>query len=152
MSRGTWLLGLVVATTVACGADPSRDQLEATPDVVVVDGDALVCAPFLWRDFMPPSTGSDLMAVVDVRTQDGTALPAGLALVRLYVVNGADVWATDFSPETRPPSPPNQIEKIARGGPLWGPGIQVDVVVELVDATGATTYLATHGAAIGATY
>ena len=51
----------------------------------------------------------------------------------LWIISGNQVWSGIFSTENRSGVPVHIREKIARDGPKWGPGIQVDVVVSLLD-------------------
>ena len=51
----------------------------------------------------------------------------------LWIISGNQVWSGIFSTENRPGGPAHIREKIARDGPKWGAGIQVDVVVRLLD-------------------
>jgi hypothetical protein len=91
------------------------------------------------------------MASITISTTDGSPVPAGVDLVTLYVVNGAEVWVTGFSSEA-PQQAPSQFEEVARGGPRWGPALDVDVCVKLVDDSGDVAFLATRAQPITATY
>ncbi len=94
----------------------------------------------MWRDFQPisPSDGKPLIAIFWVYSADSTALPAGLMADAAWVVSGESVWDTYFTDEEPPPSEqqPYQLHEIAREGPKWGPGIEVDAVVRLRDGNG----------------
>jgi hypothetical protein len=166
MTRGRALLFVAPLLLVAaCGGDagsfvsafaslPEHDQLAAAAETVEVGGVEVSLVPYLWRDFMPPTPaeGSDMMAAITVKTTDGSPVPTGLELARVYVVNGDEVWVSNFFSEGPPGQPPSQVEEVARGGPRWGPAIDVDVYVKLDDGTGATTYLAARAQPINATY
>jgi hypothetical protein len=113
--------------------------------------------PFLWRDFMPGAGepgGSPLLAALRVTVDDDTAsFPASVTIDRVWIVNGEQVW------EARPVEEwPREtsgsvatIEAMARGGPRWGPGIDVDVVVRLSDGRGGTLLLRAAGQPIART-
>ena len=166
MSRRVALLLVVLAAgVVSCGGGASsfvttfsglgeHDQLVAASGTVALGGRELALDPFLWRDFMPPGPpeGSDLMASITVATTDGSAVPAGLEVVKVYVVNGDQVWVSSSSSEGAPGQAPSQVVEVARGGPQWGPAIDVDVYVKLRDSAGTTAYLAALAQPINATY
>lgn len=132
---------LVVAVSfflvLSCGKKlptvPIFDLLSA-PERVEINGRQFVLETYLWRDFMPisPPDGKPLIALTWVTAIDSAPFPSSLNATRLWVVNGEQVWEAKFSDEPRPPTPPHQLEKIARNGPKWGPGLQVEVVVKLV--------------------
>ncbi|MEE9293971.1 MAG: hypothetical protein V3W34_03260 [Phycisphaerae bacterium] len=118
------------------------DRLLAAPEAVEIGGQTLTLETYLWRDFMPisPPDGKPLIATVTVVAKGATALPAGVSAVRMWVVNGRDVWEGKFSQDAAPPQP-GRLERTAREGPKWGPGIDVEVVVELTDDEGNTHLL-----------
>jgi hypothetical protein len=66
---------------------------------------------------------------------------------RLWAINGRDVWETAFSEENRPRDGLHlhQLEKVARGGPKWETGIQVEVVVRVVTRSGLSFLLRATG-------
>jgi hypothetical protein len=158
------LIAVIVAVVASCGGEASsyvttwvdlddQRQLASAGSTAEVGGVAITLDPYLWRDFMPPTPAerSDLRASVTVMTATGRDIPPGLDVVRLYLVNGADAWVTDCSQEGRP-SAASEIQCVARGGPRWDPGLEVDVYVKVADAAGTTAYLAARGRMITATY
>jgi hypothetical protein len=128
------------------------DTLLAAPEAVELGGRTFVLETYLWRDFMPVAEvgGSDLMAVVFVTAVDLEPFPDDVDSNRLWVINGEDVWETEFSWENRPRDPghPHQLEKYAGGGPKWPIGIDVDVVVRLQTQGGRTRLLRASGQTI----
>jgi hypothetical protein len=82
---------------------------------------------------MPPSPpdGKPLIVVVKIIPNDTLKFPVNLDADHLWVVNGKEVWSTSFSDEKLPEGE-YHLEKIARNGPKWATGIQVDVIVRLV--------------------
>ncbi len=132
----------VFAIIVLCAACPGPtvpsiplEELLSAPEQVAVGGRTFRLETFLWRDFMPvsPPGGSALMAVLEITANDLQPFPADLGSDRLWVINGSEVWETDFSGENRPrdQAHPHQLEKLAGGGPKWETGIEVEVVVRL---------------------
>ena len=128
----------------ACGGSspntpsPLPSDLAAAPTKVVLAGKTLVLDASLWRDFMPISRpdGKPLAAVLQVRADDGSAVPATVVVDMAWVLNGAEAWST-LPREERPRNETAPIyELVARDGPKWGPGITVAVVVRLHDQSG----------------
>jgi hypothetical protein len=118
-------------------------RVRAAVDSVTAAGATLRLEALLWRDFMPvaPPDGEPLRAVLRVSTADSSAFPPGVRADAAWVLNGGAVWAT-WVEETRPRVAGDPtLEVSAAGGPKWGPGIEVDVVVRLRDAGGAAWYL-----------
>lgn len=113
--------------------EPTAEELAAAPEQVDLAGRRLVLQTYLWRDFMPisPPDGMPLVAVVRVVDTDSTSIPPGLSAERLWVINDGRTWATAFSDEPMVPTPGYVLQRIARDGPKWGPGIRVAVVVGL---------------------
>jgi hypothetical protein len=107
--------------------DVTLVQLASAPETLDLPKQAFHLETLLWRDFMPisPPDGQPLMAVA--RLVSDAPIPDDVKLVHLWVVNGNQVWSTRFAEE--PIVSGNTIEGFARGGPKWGPGISVDVVV-----------------------
>lgn len=102
-------------------------QLTSAPETLDLPEQDYHLETYLWRDFMPisPPDGKPLIAIARLVGTD--PIPSDLKLVHLWVINGDRVWATRFAEE--PAVSGNTIQGVARGGPKWGPGILVDVVV-----------------------
>lgn len=107
--------------------DVTLAQLVSAPEVLDLPSQDYHLETLLWRDFMPisPPGGKPMMAVA--RLVSDAPIPDDVKLVHLWVINGNEVWSTQFAEE--PIVSGNTIEGIARGGPKWDPGIPVDVVV-----------------------
>jgi hypothetical protein len=128
---------LLVAAHSAESADYTLAQLRAAAAEATIHGRLLELRAYLWRDFMPisPPNGRPLIANVDVQSVDGGSLPDGLSVERAWFLNGALVWSASPS-ELRTVDDGRSIEVVFRNGPLWGPGIAVDVVIGLRDSSG----------------
>lgn len=119
----------------------------SAPEEVEIDGRRFILETYLNRDFMPgpwcPPNGYPLIATIWVTAIDSLEFPAYVAADNLWVVNENDIWETEFSNETIPPEPnhKHQLEKIARNGPKWDPGIQVDVIVRITDSNDNVYFL-----------
>lgn len=127
-----------------------KDLRDAATEVVL-DRRSLSLSTYPWRDFMPTigltAGGSPLMVVLKVATADKKPLPSGVRIDRAWVLFGEQVWeASDFrAPANGPRSDKDSwvncaespvCEATVRGGPKWGPGVFVDVVVRLTDKGG----------------
>ena len=98
---------------------------------MTIGGQVLYLESYLWRDFMPVTTpeGRPLAAVLRVRAASGT-IPPSLDVDSAWVVKGDEVWAT--APRVaHPAEAAGELELVARDGPRWAPGEQVDVVVRV---------------------
>jgi hypothetical protein len=147
------LAGLVVG---GCGSDPTGPGLapwdlmgvaqlaavRGAPEEVQIGGVKLRLSTYLWRDLMPvaPPDGEPLRALLSIATADSSAFPATVKADAAWVLNGGLVWATAVQESRRVPGEP-VLEVFAEGGPKWGPGIEVDVVVRLRAAAGKSWYL-----------
>jgi hypothetical protein len=126
----------------------SIKNLRNVPTEIVVEGRSLSLSTYPWRDFMPTTfpapNGSPLMVVLKVASSDNKPLPSGMRLERAWVLFGEEMWeASDFRSGRRPVKDGWIIcaetpvcEATIRGGPKWGPGVFVDVVVRLIDKEG----------------
>jgi hypothetical protein len=152
------LLAAILAALLAggCGGDPTGPRnapwelmgvaqlaaVRGAPEAVQIGGVKMRLSTFLWRDFMPvaPPDGEPLRALLSIVTADSSAFPAHLKADAAWVLNGRLAWATGVQESRRVPGEP-VLEVFAEGGPKWGPGIEVDVVVRLRAAGGKSWYL-----------
>jgi hypothetical protein len=125
-------------------SEPSIQDLIAAPEQIEIDGREYILETYLWRDFMPvsPPDGQPLIALIWVTATDSLSFSSSIDASRLWVINGQLLWETEFSEEDRPDNPnrEHQLEKIARFGPKWGPDIQVEAIVRVIDGEN-NTYL-----------
>ncbi len=138
------------AFAMVCGAaaptTPGQIDLRvlaAAPVRAFVGGKMVRLETYLWRNFMLPlpPEGRPLIGVLTVKTADGSALPADLAVEAVWIVRGDEIW-TAPSLEQRPRAePPRGREIVVRGGPKWKPGIAVDAIVRIRDGAGRTILL-----------
>ncbi len=123
---------------------PLNDLLKA-PLSVEINGRQFKLETYVWRDMMPSTDpgGSLLIVAAYLTAVDGQPFPAEIDGTRVWVINGDKVWETTFAEEARPRDSThlNQLEKIARGGPKWDVGIQVEVVVRITVSTAAPRLL-----------
>jgi hypothetical protein len=114
------------------------------PDSLEIDGNTYTLQTYLWRDFMPvsPPDGKPMIASISLIRVDSMGIPPGLGMDFLWVALDTLAWATEFTDEARPPSPPHTQERVARRGPLWGPDVLVDVIVRIVDGDRNQYFLA----------
>jgi hypothetical protein len=107
----------------------STAQLREVPLQVTFGGQTLVLESYLWRDFMPvaPKEGRPLAAVLRLRAR-GEPVSRAVEVDSAWVIWGDRVWAT--APKADAQSGGDR-ELLARGGPRWPPGTEVEVVVRL---------------------
>lgn len=131
-----------VPSTTPLKSKYSLQDLQAAPEKVEINGSEYTLETYLWRDFMPisPPDGKPLSAVIRIKDPGGTAISSKIDATRLWVVKGKEIWETEFTNEKRS-GLGDTLEKIGRAGPKWGPGINVDVVVKVVDLKSGKNYL-----------
>jgi hypothetical protein len=137
----TFAFCFLLASLTVCSSDsdstirPSPiDDTASLPTVIAVGDHSYRLETYLWRDFMPiaPPDGQPLVALARLVEVDSLAIPAGVELSYLWVYYQGDVWATPFVDPPVAGTPPYIIERAARNGPKWGPGVKVDVVLEFI--------------------
>ena len=155
-------LTVLTATLVlnACGGSspavpsPLPSDLATAPTRVVLAGKPLVLDASLARDFMPisPPDGRPLTAVLLVRAEDGSQVPATVGADMVWVLNGVDTWSAVPREERSRSEMAPLYELVARDGPKWGPGVNVDVVVRLHEQGGRDALLRVANRPILATH
>jgi hypothetical protein len=134
---------------------PIKD-LRNAPTMVVVDNRSLHLSTYPWRDFNPgPGWGPDgspMMVALKVTSADKQPLPSGVRMDRAWVLFGEQSWEVsdlrgriagqDHDKDLWINCPVSPVcEVTVRGGPKWGPGVYVDVVVRLTDREGREHFL-----------
>lgn len=94
-----------------------------------------------WRSFQPIRGEPGDPAIVVLRLKGQQSVPAGLAARGAWLVRGSDVWAGEAREEQPRVPGATQVEFVARNGPRWNTGDSVDVVLGIVDGTGAVQLL-----------
>lgn len=140
MHRVSTLIGCTLFVLWGCGgggpATPSSvttSELTTAPTRVLFGGKAIRFETSLWRDFQPlsPPDGKPLVALLQIKTEDGSDVPGTVRADMVWVLNGMQSWSAVPQEEHPRPEPSPVYELVAREGPKWGPGISVDVVVRL---------------------
>ncbi len=123
---------------------PTQDLLKA-PLSVEINGRQFTLETYVYRDFMPGENagGSSLIAVAYLTAVDHQPFPAEIDSTHIWIVNGEEVWETNFAGESRPRDQAHlyQLEKVASGGPKWDVGAQVEVVVKVTASTSSSRLL-----------
>jgi hypothetical protein len=140
-----FLLYSFLSTGYSSG-EKSRDftikELISAPDTVQIKKVKVVLETYLWRDFMPvsPPNGKPMRAVVTLLPLQNESLPAGIDASRIWVIYKEETWSSQLSTVSpaEPGMPVTRLEKTAANGPKWGPGVEVTVVVEILDNEGKT--------------
>jgi len=160
--RSLVLTALVWTLASACVSDglvapprlvPITSDLRNAPQQTTLGGVTLRLETYLWRDFQPitPPDGEPLIAVLRVKSVDGTSVPAALQADSAWIINGDLAWATAVGEERSRGADASFFEVVARDGPKWGPGIEVAVVVRLRDGAGHRVLLQARGQVINRT-
>jgi len=105
------------------------DQLLASPDSLVVDGMPLTVSIYLYRDFFPisPPNGRPMTAFVTLDGSPPGSWPASVSDVYIWVIrDSSEVWRTTM-PFVFLYGSAHAFQ--GTDGPLWDPGILVDVVI-----------------------
>lgn len=149
--KATGLIGLLLLFVFACSEDEGTDvkvdrkQIDKlyslATEEVTIGGITLRLYVYLQRDFMPslPPSGSPLASVNWLVDIDSTDIPDHILLSQQYVIYGDTLWVADYADQQRE-SPPYVIDKVSLDGPRWGPGVEVTVVVRVVDTTNGREY------------
>ena len=137
---------------VACGGSPLGPvvvppgaDVRTAPATANLAGQALTLEAYPWRDFQPgPGSSPDgrpLIVSVRVQAAGGAAVDGGVRADTMWVVYGDQAWVAPAVREQPRAATAPDLEVVARGGPMWGPGAYVDVVVRLRDASGRAVLL-----------
>lgn len=132
-------------TNVFYGRELISELNKTSLDTIIIGSNPYVLDAYLWRDFMPvsPPDGRPVISINWLRNLDSILIPNNIDLTKQYVIYGDSVWISDYEIE----SPPNQIEykieKVSRGGPKWGPHINVDVISKIHDSDANEYYFIT---------
>jgi hypothetical protein len=130
----------------------SLAALRAIPKRVSISSTTLRISVHLWRDFQPicPPDGKPLIAFVRVSAVAEALLPA-ISADRIAVIRGGQAWIAPVVEETLDSRGDSHLTVAARNGPKWGPGVLVDVVLELRDADGKAHLIRVPNEEIGRT-
>ena len=142
------------ADVAAPGTDtPTEFMLRHAPTSISVGETILVLRTSLWRDFQPiaPTNGQPMVGIFSVETEDRSLFPAGVSIERAWVLRGSLVWVPDLMNDPLVDPAPWQRVMIGRNGPKWGPGISVEVIVEVRQPDGQRRLLRQANVLIGRT-
>lgn len=105
-------------------------QLKLSKDTLLIGENTLALTTYVYRDFMPVAEedGSAMLSACKIADVDSIPFSSPLSLKKQYVINGDLVWVTEIGEISTPSS--FEQEGVSRGGPKWGPEINVDVVCE----------------------
>lgn len=120
-------------------------ELRAAAEKVTLGGMTLSLEAHLWRDFQPlsPPDGKPLNAVLLIRSGHGKPVTSVVNVDAAWVVHGDLVWA--ISVVERQDRGGERGRFAIRGGPKWGPGVTVDVIVRVRDDDGHVALVISRG-------
>lgn len=85
-----------------------------------------------------PPDGKPLRAAINVIPLGNVFIPDGVEADKFWILKENEVWSGPLKSvrEDLPAQNRVKLEKMAQGGPKWGPGIAVTVVVQIIDQDG----------------
>src|SRR2546423_6207506 len=126
MRRESTIIGCTMFVLWGCGgggpATPSSvatSDLTTAPTSVSLEGESFTLETSLWRDFQPiaPPDGKPLVALLRIKTADGSDVPATVRADMMWVFNGMQSWSA-VPEEQRPRQQTSPVyELVARDGP-----------------------------------
>jgi len=141
-------VALVAGLSSGCGASPTMPgttvgELRAAPIVATIDGARIELQVDLWRDFQPISPPGGKGLRVSLSLPDNAAR---FTVERIWVLSGEEVW------DSAATALPGSTTWTAGEGPLWGPGITVDVVAQIRGPGGTVALVRAAGQLIHGTF
>ncbi len=105
--------------------------LNVAQPVVTVEQVNYTATVFPYRDFMPVRGGQErgLIAIAQVCRSDSLEIPQSLHLKRIWVFHGRERWFAQLGEERQHVHGNFCLEAVARDGPKWEPGANVEVVI-----------------------
>lgn len=131
--KSSVLIFFTILSCLSCKKEKAQtfaDELRLSPEQIEYGTKTLDLVPGLRRDFMPvvEPGGSPLYANSTIMELDSQDIPESLRLVKQFIINGDEIWETEF---TRIDTVFSwAIRGSSQNGPKWGPDIEVDVVCE----------------------
>jgi hypothetical protein len=138
---------------VSC-TDYDIDEILAAPEQLDVNGYSFELESHLHRDMMPnpqEPEGGDLVAGAYIWSIDDN-WPAGFDADHIWVINNDEIWDEKLTDAAGPIEPELLTKKAESSGPKWGPDINVDVVVRIIDDSDNTYLLKESDVLIEAIY
>jgi AcrR family transcriptional regulator len=147
-----WLSGVPVGRMFGIADGVPYRLLEQAPERrTVIGGHRVTVTAGVARNFMPVRTEqrSRMSAGVAVDAEGAGMLPPFLRADRIVVLHGDDVWVAPLDEEFLAARSSRGFRAVARLGPTWTPGEQVDIVVRLVGHGGVARLVRVSGQLIG---
>ena len=116
---------------------------EESCDTIRIDSTNYILEAYLYRDFMPvsPPEGRPLVSLNCLVALDSAEIPLTINLVKQFVIYHDTIWIKhyekdDYDDKTRS----YQLCRVSINGPLWEPGVLVDIVAEIYNSKNDSTY------------
>ncbi len=118
--------------------DITVEQLLSASDTIYLNTKKIFMTTYIWRDFQPisPPDGKPMNIIIYINSSDSSSIQGSYDADAIWVVYCNQIWKSWLSDEPQASNEKNQIVKIARNGPKWGPNAYVDVIVRLYDNKG----------------
>jgi hypothetical protein len=103
-------------------------------DTLIFDANKYILETDLYRNLMPGGPIPErrpLVAIVYLVNIDSIPVSEDLEIGKLYIINDQQIWISVPGKEAQSYVPDFKLEWVRNAGPLWGPDIYVDVVIEL---------------------
>ncbi len=154
------VIGICVVVVLSCGSEPTSPPaphvplttLMAASELVSIDGIEYGAEIDPWRDFMPgakaSSNGKGLLALARICRSDSLAISEGLHLRFVWILFNDQVWGAELGEEQADFARDCCRTAMARGGPKWGPNVDVLGVIAFSDESGGLKLIRTPMARI----
>lgn len=100
------------------------------PASAEVNGASLTIQAEAWRSFMPTADTSAARMIVVLRLA-GPAIPDGVSIDSLLLVQGASEWRGQARAEQERQPGAGMVEFVCRDGPAWATGSTMDVIARV---------------------
>ena len=112
-------------------------------DTLIIENHRYILQTLLYRDFMPSvpeSPSPPLTSLVFLVNLDSLSIPNNINILKLYVIKDQLIWISTPVDGNQPQNPNFKLNKLSNKGPAWDTGIQVDVVIEVVNNSNNNKY------------
>lgn len=138
-----------------CEQEPSDDHqfiydpaaiewlLEESCDTIRIDSMKYILEAYLYRDFMPvsPPEGRPMVSLNCLVALDSTEIPRAINLIKQFVIYHDTIWVKDYEKDDYDDTTRTyQLCRVSKNGPMWEPGVLVDVIAEIYNSTKDSTY------------
>ncbi len=142
-----FLLICLSAVLVSCEKEKNRGRVitnqefalalqNISKDTLTLDSHPYILETDLFRDFFPKAFGPkkhNLVVVIYLVNTDSVAVTNDFTANRMYVIHQDKIWMAELENTTVSGKPEYKVGRINSDGPEWETGIEVDVILQIVD-------------------